>query len=76
MIGEYLSGSWRKAGREQVAIKPLIDAVFAEVNPVPVKAALSMMGMCSAEYRLPMCPPSNKTQYLLYDTLREFDLVE
>mgnify|MGYP000369890125 CR=1 FL=1 len=41
-----------------------------------VKAALSMMGMCSAEYRLPMCPPSNKTQYLLYDTLREFDLVE
>lgn len=76
MIKEYLSGDRHKAGREQVTLKPLIDAIFAEVNPVPVKAALSMMGWCSAEYRLPMCPPSNKTQYLLYDTLREFGLVE
>lgn len=76
MIHEYLSGDCKKAGKEQVAIKPLIDSLFAEVNPVPVKAALSMMEMCSAEYRLPMCPPTNKTQYLLYDTLKEYELVK
>lgn len=76
MIHEYLKGHCKDSGKEQVAIKPLIDSIFTEVNPVPVKAALSMMGMCSAEYRLPMCPPTNKTQYLLYDTLKEFDLVK
>ncbi len=75
MIHQYLNGQCKAAGKEQVALKPLIDAIFMEVNPVPVKAALSMMGMCSAEYRLPMCPPTNKTQYLLYDTLKEFGLV-
>ena len=75
MIHQYLNGQCKAAGKEQVALKPFIDAIFMEVNPVPVKAALSMMGMCSAEYRLPMCPPTNKTQYLLYDTLKEFGLV-
>ena len=76
MIHQYLDGDYIAAGKEQVKIKPLIDSIFSEVNPVPVKAALSMMGMCNAEYRLPMCPPSNKTQYLVYDTLKEFDLVK
>ena len=76
MIHQYLDGDYIAAGKEQVKIKPLIDSIFSEVNPVPVKAALSMMGMCMAEYRLPMCPPSNKTQYLVYDTLKEFDLVK
>ncbi len=76
MIHQYLDGDYIAAGKEQVKIKPLIDSIFSEVNPVPVKAALSMMGMCNAEYRLPMCPPSNKTQYLVYDTLKEFELVK
>lgn len=75
MLHAYLDGDVKKAGKEQVALKPLIDAIFLEVNPIPVKAALAMMGMCSLEYRLPLCPPSNKTQYLLYDQLREFQLV-
>ena len=57
-------------------MKPLIDAIFTEVNPVPLKAALSMMGLCEMEYRLPLCPPTNKTQYLLYDTLKKNGLVE
>ena len=69
MIHHYLEGRVSLAGAEQVALKPLIDAVFTEVNPIPIKAALYMMGMCNLEYRLPLCPPSNKTQYLLYDEL-------
>lgn len=76
MIRSFLAGDTAAAAREQVALKPLIDALFLEVNPVPVKAALSMMGKCAAEYRLPMCPPSNKTLYILYDTLKEYGLVQ
>ena len=75
MIHHYLDGRVSLAGAEQVALKPLIDAVFTEVNPIPIKAALYMMGMCCLEYRLPLCPPSNKTQYLLYDELSEYGLL-
>lgn len=75
MLHDYLEGDVAAAGKEQVAIKPLIDAIFAEVNPIPLKAALNMMSMCDLEYRLPLCPPANKTQYLIYDTLKEYGLV-
>lgn len=76
MIRTWQSGNISAAASEQIAMKPLIDALFTEVNPVPLKAALSMMGLCEMEYRLPLCPPSNKTQYLLYETLKKFGLVE
>ena len=75
MIHDFLDGKVKEAGRRQVALKPLIDALFCEVNPIPVKAALHIMGKCEPEYRLPLCPPSNKTQYLLFDTLKEYHLV-
>lgn len=75
MTRAYLSGEVAEAGKEQIAIKPLIDALFAEVNPIPLKSALNIMGMCDLEYRLPLCPPTNKTQYLLYDTMKVYGLV-
>lgn len=75
MIHDYLDGNYIEAGKEQVVLKPLIDALFVEVNPGPVKAALNMMGKCSLEYRLPMCVPTNKTQFLVYDALEEFGLI-
>ena len=75
MIHDYLAGDVQKAGKTQVALKPLIDVIFSEVNPIPVKAALHFMDFCELEYRLPLCPPSNKTQYRLYEALREYQLV-
>ena len=74
MTKSWLNGDIKKAALEQIALKPLIDTIFAEVNPIPLKAALHMMGRCELEYRLPLCPPSNKTQYLLYDRLKEYGL--
>lgn len=76
MTRDYLAGDVQKAAAEQIALKPLIDAIFAEINPIPLKAALNIMGMCQLEYRLPLCPPTNKTQYHLYDQLREYGLVQ
>ena len=75
MIHSWCDGEISWAASEQIALKPLIDAVFTEVNPIPIKAALYMMGMCNLEYRLPLCPPSNKTQYALYEELRDYGLV-
>lgn len=75
MIHDFLDGRVTDAGLEQVALKPLIDVIFSEVNPIPIKAALSMMGKCGLEYRLPLCPPSSKTQFALYDELRNYGIL-
>jgi 4-hydroxy-tetrahydrodipicolinate synthase len=40
----------------QLALLPLIRALFAEVNPIPCKAAMEMMGLCGGEVRLPLVP--------------------
>ena len=75
MIHNYLEGKYIEAGKEQVLLKPLIDSLFIEVNPGPVKAAMNMLGNCKLEYRLPMCVPTNKTQFLIYDMLEEYGLI-
>lgn len=47
-------------------LSPLIKALFAEVNPIPVKALLASIGLCREEYRLPLCPlPDDKRNILL-----------
>ena len=45
MVMEYLEGDQEKARQIQLSATPLIDALFSEVNPIPVKAAMNMMGM-------------------------------
>ncbi len=57
MIDHYLKGRVKEAVKMQLFMKSLIDALFCEVNPIPVKAALHLMGMIELEYRLPLCPP-------------------
>jgi 4-hydroxy-tetrahydrodipicolinate synthase len=61
MINDYLNGRVNSAAKTQLALKSLIDALFCEVNPIPVKAALYLMGMIELEYRLPLCPPQSKS---------------
>ena len=57
MVDDYLKGDVSSAARIQLSYKSLIDALFCEVNPIPVKAALHLMGMIELEYRLPLCAP-------------------
>ena len=61
MTAKFFAGDIKGAREIQLAQKPLIDALFSEVNPVPVKAALHLMGKCELEYRLPMCEPEDST---------------
>lgn len=51
-----LRGDWPKARELQFKLIPLIRALFIETNPIPAKTALSLMGKCSAEVRLPLTP--------------------
>lgn len=57
----------KEAARIDELLKPLFNACFVESNPVPVKAGLEMLGLCSAEVRLPL----TKAQESTYETMKE-----
>lgn len=59
---KFREGDISGATADQIAFLPLVDALFSEVNPIPVKCAASMMGLCREEYRLPLCSPSEETR--------------
>ncbi|MHC1722306.1 MAG: 4-hydroxy-tetrahydrodipicolinate synthase [Aminipila sp.] len=75
MITAYLENQPNKAREMQLRMKSLIDAMFIEVNPIPVKAALNMMGMIEREYRMPLCDPENKTLYQISNELKNYGLI-
>lgn len=74
MIELYLNGKNDEALKLQLKMIPLIEALFMEVNPVPVKAALNMMGYIEKEYRMPMCAPENKTLYKIYEEMKNYGI--
>jgi 4-hydroxy-tetrahydrodipicolinate synthase len=53
----------------------LMQAMFIETNPIPVKEALHRMGMVDREYRLPLCPMSEKNQEALAGILADYGLI-
>ena len=55
MCRAWFSGDTLRAAAMQCRYAPLIRALFSEVNPIPVKAAAAALGMCGADYRLPLC---------------------
>jgi 4-hydroxy-tetrahydrodipicolinate synthase len=75
MIHKYLQGHTAAAKKMQLAMKPLIDAMFIEVNPIPVKAALSMMEKIKPEYRMPLCEAENISLYEIMNELKAFGLI-
>lgn len=58
----YFSGDIEKSLNMQKRMLPLIRALFLETNPSPVKYAMSLMGLCSAETRLPLSEPREETK--------------
>lgn len=69
------AGKWQEAQDLHYALMTLNDAVFMEINPVPVKAALSMMGKISPEVRLPLAPLSDANCDKLRRILIDYKLI-
>ena len=70
-----LQGDFVEAGQMQLKLRRLIAALFCEVNPIPVKTALHLMGYCQDILRLPLCPLSAAHRLLLEETLAEYGLI-
>ena len=62
----FREGDVKAAARLQLKYIPLINALFSEVNPIPVKAAMAKMGFCEDFLRLPLTPMEDATRENLY----------
>ena len=71
-----LAGRWDEARKMQFQLIPLIRSLFIETNPIPVKAALALMGKCSGELRLPMTPMAESNLQHLKVALGDFGLLQ
>ncbi len=60
MCQNYFDGKVEEAARLQIDYCDLIDALFCEVNPIPVKVAMRLMGWKVGELRMPLCEPEHK----------------
>lgn len=70
-----LSGDFAAAGRLQLELKELCDAMFCEVNPIPVKTALNLMGYHAGQLRLPLCEPSEGNLTRIRRALEQYGLL-
>lgn len=71
MCALALAGDFKAAAAMQCRYKPLMDALFSEVNPIPVKAALAAMGIIEDYLRLPLTPMEDVHREKLLELMRK-----
>ncbi|MBQ6847911.1 MAG: 4-hydroxy-tetrahydrodipicolinate synthase [Clostridia bacterium] len=74
MCKAYSEGDTKTATAMQLKYLPLINALFSEVNPIPVKAAMARMGFCEDYLRLPLTPMEDTTRKVLYNEMEKLGL--
>ena len=75
MVHTALNGDWARASQLHRKYFRLFTAMFLDTNPIPVKAALAMMGLIKELYRLPLCSPSQAVKTQLAECLQSFGLI-
>jgi 4-hydroxy-tetrahydrodipicolinate synthase len=76
MTHAALKGDFERAGRIHAKLFPLFKDLFIETNPVPVKAAMAMMGLIEETYRLPLVPMADTNRAQVKKTLQALGLVK
>ena len=69
MVAALNSGDFDRGRELHYQLLPLFRALFVETNPIPVKAAASLLGLCSDEMRLPLVPMSGENLRKLQDVM-------
>ena len=70
-----LAGDYADAAALHFAYLDLMDALFSDVNPIPVKTAMAAAGLCTGEMRLPLTEMSAAKKDALYSVLRRYGLL-
>jgi len=76
MVTAFASGDIAKARRLHYRLAPLVKAMFIETNPIPVKTAMGLLGMCEPSLRLPMCEMAPESLAKLKTALKEYGLLK
>lgn len=71
LCAKMLNGDYKGAAKMQLEYLPLINALFSEVNPIPVKAAMAAMGWCEDYLRLPLTPMEPAHREVLFAEMRK-----
>lgn len=74
MVMDYLNGDVDKARQMQLKALPLIDALFSEVNPIPVKKALNLMGWEAGPLRAPLTEMEASHAEVLKKNMKDFGI--
>ncbi len=75
LVRAYRSGDLDRARESYLRLLPLMDALFCESNPIPVKTALALRGLVFEEIRLPLTPISPPNRERLQAVLKEYGLL-
>jgi 4-hydroxy-tetrahydrodipicolinate synthase len=75
MIQAFKEADIKKAQEIHYYLLPLIKALFIETNPIPVKPALALMGLCSSELRAPLSKMSEQNEEYLKTVLKNYNLI-
>lgn len=75
MVMSYLNGDTTKATKMQLDCFELVKALFCEVNPIPVKAALNMMGLNVGGYRAPLIEMEEEHRLVLEKAMKDFGIL-
>ena len=75
MCKAYFDGDVEEARRLQLALFPLQQAAFCEVNPIPIKTMMGLLKLCDPEVRLPLVKPSLEHYELMENTLRDYGML-
>lgn len=75
ICAKYLAGDVKDSAKLQIKAIPLVDALFSEVNPIPVKKAMNLMGMEVGPLRMPLTEMTEPNAEKLAKAMREFGIL-
>ncbi len=75
MCTHALSGDFKKASQMQLKMLKLVNSLFLEVNPIPVKEAMNLMGLNVGKCRLPLYDMDEKNLFKLKEAMKEYKLL-
>lgn len=76
VVDAFNKGDLKKAQEINLKLMPLVRSLFIETNPIPVKKAAELMGLCNGSLRLPMCDMEDVNLAKLKDALKKYGLIK
>ncbi|MDR3113009.1 MAG: 4-hydroxy-tetrahydrodipicolinate synthase [Endomicrobium sp.] len=75
LVKAFKEGNLSEAKKIHYKLLPLIKTMFIETNPIPIKTAAGILGLCSGDLRLPMCEMEDANKSKLEKSLKDFGLI-